>query len=435
MNEDTQLLRFFAASRDEAAFARLVDRNLSLVHSVALRRLNGDLHLAKDVAQIVFTDLARKAGDLADKESLAGWLFVSTRYAAAKLVRTEQRRRAREKEACTMNDEAGEAEQRVLWEQLRPLIDETLGRLGDKDRLAVLLRYFEGRSYSEIGEILDLNENSARMRTDRALGKLQALLARRGVTSSATALSAVLASQAVTAAPAGLAASVSSAALSAACTAAGLGGISLFMGMTKAQLSILGTVMTAGIGGIAWQQNANASLTDELGRLHGQVQLANAMQTQTSSTAQGTTTQVEDTSEISRLRQETETLRRQLQAVPQTKNKAGGQGGQGPVLSISELDVKPKAMFQAFPKYPDLERRAGVPGKAVLEFIIQPNGELSEVKALDASSESFGAAAVEAVRRWRFEPGRKGGAAVSVRMKVPIIFNISEDNAEPPRWF
>jgi RNA polymerase sigma factor (sigma-70 family) len=171
MSEDTLLLRRFAESRDEAAFALLVEHHLSLVHSAALRQLNGDLHLARDVAQLVFTDLARKAGSLDASVPLAGWLFQATRFAAAKLIRSEQRRRAREEAAHTMNDDNNDDEQTRMWEHLRPLLDETMARLGDKDRLAVLLRYFEGRSYADIGQALSTSENSARMRTDRALGE------------------------------------------------------------------------------------------------------------------------------------------------------------------------------------------------------------------------------------------------------------------------
>ena len=96
---DAQLIRQYAAERSEAAFAELVRRHLKMVYAAALRQVNGDTHLAEDVAQSVFTDLARKAGKLQHDGSIAGWLYASTRFAAANAVRAEARRRAREQAA------------------------------------------------------------------------------------------------------------------------------------------------------------------------------------------------------------------------------------------------------------------------------------------------------------------------------------------------
>src|ERR687892_640147 len=98
MTEDVQLLRRFAETGDEAAFRELVARHLDLVYSAALRQLNGDTHLAEDVAQTVFADLARKARTLRRGVVLSGWVYEAARFAAAKAVRSEERRRAREQE-------------------------------------------------------------------------------------------------------------------------------------------------------------------------------------------------------------------------------------------------------------------------------------------------------------------------------------------------
>lgn len=95
MMDDATLLRRYAQDRAESDFAELVRRHLNLVYSAALRQVNGDTHFAQDVTQLVFTDLARKAAKLADHRVLAGWLFTSTRFAAAKLVRGESRRETR----------------------------------------------------------------------------------------------------------------------------------------------------------------------------------------------------------------------------------------------------------------------------------------------------------------------------------------------------
>ena len=104
MTPDCELLRRYAETRSEEAFAELVGRHLDLVYSAALRQVNGEVSLAQDVAQNVFTDLARKAAALADRQSLTGWLYTGARFAAIKAVRAERRRCAREQEAHTMRD-------------------------------------------------------------------------------------------------------------------------------------------------------------------------------------------------------------------------------------------------------------------------------------------------------------------------------------------
>src|SRR5438094_603589 len=71
MLDDAELLRRYADDRSEEAFAELVRRHVNLVHSAALRQVNGDAYLAADVTQLVFTDLARKAGELARHRVLA----------------------------------------------------------------------------------------------------------------------------------------------------------------------------------------------------------------------------------------------------------------------------------------------------------------------------------------------------------------------------
>ena len=78
--DDAELLRRYATNRSEEAFVELVRRHLNLVYRSALRQANGDTHRAEDVAQAVFTQLARKAGSLAQHPRLVGWLYTTTHY-------------------------------------------------------------------------------------------------------------------------------------------------------------------------------------------------------------------------------------------------------------------------------------------------------------------------------------------------------------------
>ena len=233
MLEDEQLLRQYVADGSEAAFGELVARHVNLVFSAALRRAAGDTHLAQDVAQMVFGDLARKARFLPKQVVLAGWLHRATQYAAAQLLRTEHRRHAREQEAVAMN--ALESEPSPDWEQIRPALDAALDRLDRPERDALLLRYFEQRSLAEVGRALGSSEDAARKRVARALEKLRADLIRRGVTTTAGALCAALAANAVQAAPAGLAATLASASLAG--PAVGTGTTLALLELTETELT------------------------------------------------------------------------------------------------------------------------------------------------------------------------------------------------------
>ncbi len=218
-----ELLRRYVADRSDAAFAELVSQHINLVYSAALRQVNGDCAAAQDVTQAVFTDLARKAPALTRHASLTGWLYTSTRYLAANARRAENRRRDHEQEAYAMNLLLQSAQFDPGWQELRPLLDEAMHQLSPADREAVLLRYFEHLPLAQVGAKLGLSENTARKRVDRAIEKLRAIFAKRGITSSVTALAALLTDRAVAAAPAGLAGRISVAAVASAATGSALG--------------------------------------------------------------------------------------------------------------------------------------------------------------------------------------------------------------------
>ena len=203
MNADRDLLHTYTASRSEAAFTALVERHIGLVYSVALRHVGGDAHLARDIAQSVFIDLARKAPRLPHTTVLAAWLYTSTRFAAAKTVRSERRRRAHEQASQLMKENECNPSD-LAWRQVQPVLDDVLSALGQEDREAVILRFFDNKSYRQIGDELSLKDDTARMRVERALQKLASILERRGITSTAEALGAVLTANAAGAAPVGL---------------------------------------------------------------------------------------------------------------------------------------------------------------------------------------------------------------------------------------
>ena len=257
MIDDTALLKHYARDGSEESFAELVRRHLPLVYSAALRRTDGDAHRAKDVAQIVFTALARDAATLSRHPALAGWLYTATRNAAIDILRTERRRRRREEEALTMEQISSETP--ADWEQLRPVLDDVMDELDGPDREAVLLRFFEGRPLAAVAAALRVSEDAARKRVDRALEKLGAQLARRGITSTGGALAVLLANEVAVAAPAGVAASITTAALAGvAAGSAGAGATGFFiMSTTKAVTGITAVVALVAIGTAVYQARAS----------------------------------------------------------------------------------------------------------------------------------------------------------------------------------
>src|SRR5437868_6051679 len=98
MENDAELLLHYARHGAEEAFAEIVRRHLDFVYQTALRQVGGDAHHASDVAQYVFTEVARRSASLAHHRVLKGWLFTTARHAAANIVRAERRRHRREQE-------------------------------------------------------------------------------------------------------------------------------------------------------------------------------------------------------------------------------------------------------------------------------------------------------------------------------------------------
>ncbi len=315
MTDDAELLRRYASDRAEDAFAELVRRYLDLVHSAALRQVGGNPASAEDVAQAVFTELARHAGRLTRHPALTGWLYTTTHRMAARHVRGEVRRQRREQEAHVMQELQRDTGPELDWARLRPVLDAAMHDLGVTDRTAVLLRHFEQRPLAEVGSELGLSENAARMRVERALDKLRTKLAKRGVTSTASALAVALTGQAVTAAPTTLAANVKTAAFGAAATSSAFGLLSL---MTSTQLKTAGAALLIAAAGttIALQQLSARRLRAENVEMRQRADTAAEDARLARGTATGTAEaaarQQSQSAELLRLRGEVGQLRQQL---------------------------------------------------------------------------------------------------------------------------
>ena len=239
---DTQLLREFVERQSDTAFAEIVARHADLVYSAALRQ-TGEPESAREVAQAVFADLARKAASLSTDVVLAGWLYRGARFAALGYLRTERRRQARETQAMELQNANSAADPE--WRQLEPMLDEAMASLDDPERDAVVLRFFEKRDLRDVGAAFGVSEDAAQKRVSRALEKLREFFLRRGVTVSMAALATVLLAHSVQAAPAGLAASLSAGALAGIC-ASGAG--------------VAGTMAVSNLKTIIWFTGAAAAM-------------------------------------------------------------------------------------------------------------------------------------------------------------------------------
>lgn len=267
------LLREFVDRGSQAAFTEVVRRGTELVYSTALRRVGGDAHLARDVTQLVFIDLARKARALAPRTVVAGWLHHHTCFRAATMVRSERRRRAREEKAAEMEKSAQEPNH--FWPRLEPLLDDALESLSQADRDAVVLRFFAGQDLTSIGRTWGVTDDAAQKRVSRALEKLRSYFARRGVAASSTALATAITTHGVCGAPAGLAATVAHVALLQAAAAAGGSSIAAisatFVMATKIKLAVASAAGVLAVALIVSERRENHRLRAELtaGRLAG----------------------------------------------------------------------------------------------------------------------------------------------------------------------
>jgi len=262
MVSDSELLRRYAEKGSQEAFTELVRRNLNLVYFVALRRL-GNAHAAEDAAQVVFADLARKANKLWRRQVLVSWLYTSVNYTSANVIRNSRRRSAREQKVQIMDELTATHQTEPGWNEVRPILDDAVLRLNELDRVAILQRFFNGKSMSEVGETLNVSPEAARKRVDRALKQLRRQLAERGVKSTAGALSLALVAEGGVVSPAGLSASVAAGSIAGNGIGTAPGGtahILLTMSTPKTALVAIGAVaavtLSIFVAETRWRRNA-----------------------------------------------------------------------------------------------------------------------------------------------------------------------------------
>jgi RNA polymerase sigma factor (sigma-70 family) len=254
---DSDLLRRYVRQRDENAFAQLVGRHQAMVVGVAGRRM-GDLDLAHDAAQRVFVLLARKASQLLAHDHLAGWLYQTASFEAAKLHQAESRRRFRQTEFAALP-----ASDQACHEQWQ-ILDEAISALSGSDRELIVRHYLEDRSYAEMAAVAALSESAMRKRVSRAMEHLSRQLQRRGLgVSGVSLLTTAVAMQATLPAHAAMAGTA----------LAGAGPLTSAWFPWTAFMSTHTALKTAAVTAIlaavplVWQTHVNAGLRAEVSRL------------------------------------------------------------------------------------------------------------------------------------------------------------------------
>jgi RNA polymerase sigma factor (sigma-70 family) len=188
---DSGLLARFLATRDEDAFAALVQRHGALVYGTC-RRILGDGHEADDAFQAVFFVLARRAATLRRDRGIGPWLHGVALRVAKKLRGQLVRRRLREMTAAKSERVEAAEPGRDFWE----VIDEELARLSPPLREAILMCDLSGQSHADAAKSLGLAKGTITKRVAKAREQLAARLKHRGIALSAGVLGATLAAEA-----------------------------------------------------------------------------------------------------------------------------------------------------------------------------------------------------------------------------------------------
>jgi RNA polymerase sigma factor (sigma-70 family) len=146
--------------------------------------------MAAEVSQLTFITLARKARSLASCQSLGGWLH-RTAMMHAKSLRRQNQRENRKRLQLAMETPSHLHDD--TWREMQPVLDDALAALSDKDREALLLRFYRSLTIREVAETLGIATDAAQKRIDRATARLRTKLTRRGVQTGGSLGAAMLA--------------------------------------------------------------------------------------------------------------------------------------------------------------------------------------------------------------------------------------------------
>ncbi len=210
---DQQLLLAYTEEKSDGAFRAIVDRHAGWIFAAAFRQLS-DRQLAEDAVQIVFVLLAQRSRKMLSHQKLSGWLFNTLGYTVKNLRRSRLRRQMHEQRAALERDII--IEPPMETNDLVAHLDAAVAGLGQADRNAIVLRFYQDRSFTQIAETLGISEIAARKRVSRGTEKLRRRFEKLGVAKkSDSADLSIVAVQGLEHAPSNLAQSAAHVALAA----------------------------------------------------------------------------------------------------------------------------------------------------------------------------------------------------------------------------
>jgi RNA polymerase sigma factor (sigma-70 family) len=194
---DAQLLDRWLALRDEAAFEVLLWRHGPMILGVCRRVLSNDADV-EDAFQAAFLLLVRKAAAIRRHGSVAAWLYQVAHRVALRARQRSAKRGARETDGVERL--AADAPDDALWRDVRPVLDDEIGRLPAKYRVPFVRCYLEGCTNEEAAAELGCPVGTVHSRLAWARERLRSRLLRRGVTLTAAGVAVLLANGAAPAA-------------------------------------------------------------------------------------------------------------------------------------------------------------------------------------------------------------------------------------------
>jgi RNA polymerase sigma factor (sigma-70 family) len=188
--DDAELLSAYVRG-DEQAFESVVKRYFGLVYAIALRRL-GNPSWAEEATQSTFIILARKARTLSNGLLLRPWLLKTARFICNDVLKSQRRRQQHEEPMEADLAELPESNGDRDGGQARELVEQALLSLPTTEQACLVARFYEGRTFKEVGHVLGLTEDAAQKKVSRSLEKLRLYLSKRGIKMSDAVLSGCL---------------------------------------------------------------------------------------------------------------------------------------------------------------------------------------------------------------------------------------------------
>ena len=371
---DLDLLARYSSQKAEDAFAEVVRRHLNLVYSAALRLVRSS-HLAEEISQCTFLELAQHCPDLKPDTILSAWLYKVAHRLALNVLRRESRRRIREQNALDMNTlHAADSE----WNEIAPLLEEAMLALSEADRTAVLLRYFENKPLREVGLEIGVSEDAAQKRITRAVETLRKLLRGRGIAITASSLTVLVSSNAVQAAPVGVINGILSALMTQSAVLHGTAALAKSLFMTTSQKIICSAMVVVAAGSVIHHRVQLAAIrSEQLGPLLSEVRRLRMEADSSSNRLRDLNAELEsaqkEKSELLRLRGEMARLREDSQELARWRSAYAAAG-----------NSRPNEMLQAIVgRVDDLKRKLELmPEQKIPEFAL-----LRERDWVDAAGE------------------------------------------------